>query len=73
MPSATWDWGSLGGTVAWLLAPRTRQDPQQLHLSEARREQLQQSVHAIAIEVERIGEAQRFSAKLREAWAELHQ
>lgn len=31
---------------------------------DARMEQLQQSVDAIAIEVERIGEAQRFNAKL---------
>jgi hypothetical protein len=29
-------------------------------------EQLQQSVDAIAIEVERIGEAQRFTAKLKQ-------
>ncbi|HEX7940448.1 MAG TPA: hypothetical protein VF488_01510 [Gemmatimonadaceae bacterium] len=33
-------------------------------LGDARMEQLQQSVDAIAIEVERIGEAQRFNAKL---------
>ena len=33
-------------------------------LGDARMEQLQQSVDAIAIEVERLGEAQRFNAKL---------
>ena len=33
-------------------------------LGDARMEQLQQSVDAIAIEVERIGEAQRFNAKV---------
>jgi len=33
-------------------------------LNDSRLEQLQQSVDAIAIEVERIAEAQRFSAKL---------
>jgi hypothetical protein len=32
---------------------------------DARMEQLQQSVDAIAVEVERIGEAQRFSAKVQ--------
>jgi hypothetical protein len=39
------------------VAPRMRQDDEQLA-------QLQQSVDAIAIEVERIAEAQRFTAKL---------
>ena len=34
------------------------------HRDDTRLEQLQQSVDAIAIEVERIAEAQRFSAKL---------
>ena len=33
-------------------------------VADARMEQLQQSVDAIAIEVERLGEAQRFNAKL---------
>ena len=33
-------------------------------LADARLEQLQQSIDAIALEVERIGEAQRFHAKL---------
>lgn len=39
--------------------PRGISEPQNLQL-----EQLQQSVDAIAVEVERIAEAQRFSAKL---------
>ena len=39
--------------------PRGISEPQSLQL-----EQLQQSVDAIAVEVERIAEAQRFSAKL---------
>lgn len=39
--------------------PRGINEPQNLQL-----EQLQQSVDAIAVEVERIAEAQRFSAKL---------
>jgi hypothetical protein len=39
-------------------------------LGDTRMEQLQQSVDAIAIEVERIGEVQRFNAKLAEKQAE---
>ncbi len=66
--------GILGGLAAWGLASRTqRPDVQQSQLTEARLEQLQQSVDAIAIEVERIGEAQRFSAKLRQAPTEAQQ
>jgi hypothetical protein len=42
--------------------PRTRELPNPLY--EQRFDQLQQSVDAIAVEVERIAEAQRFSAKL---------
>jgi len=38
---------------------------QSASLGDVRLEQLQQSVDAIAVEVERIGEAQRFSAKLQ--------
>ena len=33
--------------------------------AETRLEQLQQSIDAVALETERIGEAQRFEAKLR--------
>ena len=40
------------------------ESPQPASLGDQRMEQLQQSVDAIAIEVERIGEAQRFNAKL---------
>lgn len=57
----------LAGYVAWLLtAPLRREDvtPAQ-QLDEGRIEYLQQSVDAIALEVERIGEKQRFSDKLR--------
>lgn len=60
--------GSLSAIVAWLVrgvqrkpAPRELPNVQQF---EQRFEQLQQSVDAIAVEVERIAEAQRFSAKL---------
>lgn len=52
----------VGVAVAYAVRPlkRARQIPQ----NEDRLEHLQQSVDAIAIEVERIAEAQRFSAKL---------
>lgn len=59
---------ALGGSayVIWLLASRARREnatPAQL--PEGRLDYLQQSVDAIALEVERIGEAQRFNEKLR--------
>lgn len=56
----------LGSIWAWRLATRAG-EPDSLRLPDAARmEQLQQSVDAIAIEVERIGEAQRFTAKLKQ-------
>ena len=60
--------GSLAAITQWLVrglnkkAP-AREVPNVLQM-EARFDQLQQSVDAIAVEVERIAEAQRFSAKL---------
>lgn len=61
--------GSLSGiTVALVRAlqpkPRAPQLTEQSDAQAAQLEQLQQSVDAIALEVERIAEAQRFSAKL---------
>jgi hypothetical protein len=54
--------GPLGG-----LAERARRrEPASLPLDDARLANLQQSIDAIAIEVERIGEAQRFNAKLQQ-------
>jgi hypothetical protein len=60
--------GSLGAIAKWLARgwnqkPQAREVPNVLQM-EARFDQLQQSVDAIAVEVERIAEAQRFSAKL---------
>jgi len=59
--------GSLSAILVWMLrglkqktSPRELPNP----LYEQRLDQLQQSVDAIAVEVERIAEAQRFSAKL---------
>ena len=48
------------------LKPKSRRENRELPspLYEQRLDQLQQSVDAIAVEVERIAEAQRFSAKL---------
>jgi hypothetical protein len=60
--------GSLAAITQWLVRglnkkPPAREVPNVLQM-EARFDQLQQSVDAIAVEVERIAEAQRFSAKL---------
>ena len=56
----------LGAYVVWRLAPRARrQDLLRAQEADERLERLQQSVDAIALEVERIGEAQRFAEKLR--------
>jgi hypothetical protein len=48
----------------WAIAATKRREQLPLPDNDVRLEQLQQSVDAIAIEVERIAEAQRFSAKL---------
>jgi hypothetical protein len=59
----------LVGYVGWLVAPwRRREEPAPApspQLSDDRIEYLQQSVDAVALEVERLGEAQRFNEKLR--------
>lgn len=56
----------IAGYVGWRLARRGQpQDLAQVQLAEQRIEYLQQSVDAMALELERIGEAQRFSDKLR--------
>jgi hypothetical protein len=56
------------GYIGWRLARRGT--PQEDHLpraqiAEQRIEYLQQSIDAMALELERVGEAQRFSDKLR--------
>jgi hypothetical protein len=48
----------------WAISFTKRREHPALPYNDARLEQLQQSVDSIAIEVERIAEAQRFSAKL---------
>ncbi len=56
----------VGAYLAWQLASRARRhNPPHAQLGSERLDYLQQSVDAIALEVERIGEAQRFSDKLR--------
>ena len=61
----------LGACVAWWLTARARRDAFRDAPADERRgrlehlEHIQQSVDAIAIEVERIGEAQRFTTKLQ--------
>ena len=60
--------GSLSKIVVWLVRDLNKKpvgrDVPNSSLVEQRFDQLQQSVDAIAVEVERIAEAQRFSAKL---------
>lgn len=52
--------------LGWKLARRSApQHLPQAQLAEQRIEYLQQSVDALALELERVGEAQRFSDKLR--------
>jgi len=54
------------GYVGWLVAPWRRPRPEvPQQLSDERIEYLQQSVDAVALEVERLGESQRFNEKLR--------
>jgi hypothetical protein len=57
----------LGAYVAWRLTPRAprREEVTLPPAHDARLDYLQQSVDAIALEVERIGEAQRYSAKVQ--------
>ena len=56
----------LAGYVGWRAARRgAPQDQPHAQLAEQRIEYLQQSVDALALELERVGEAQRFSDKLR--------
>ena len=55
----------LGAYFVWRLAPRARrQEVLAEEEADPRLERLQQSLDAIGLEVERIGEAQRFTTKL---------
>lgn len=61
----------LGGYAVRRLLPRAReQDAPGLVSAELHLEQLEQSVDAIALQVERIGEAQRFMVRLQQEQAE---
>lgn len=61
----------IGAYVAWPFASRAgREDLPGAQPAEERVEYLQQSVDAIALEVERLGEAQRFNDKIRAERAE---
>jgi hypothetical protein len=56
----------LGGVAVWrLFAGSSRPAPVSSVLADPRLEALQQSVDAVALEVERIGEAQRFHTQLQ--------
>jgi hypothetical protein len=55
----------LGAYFVWRLAPRApRQEMLAEEEADPRLERIQQSLDAIGLEVERIGEAQRFTTKL---------
>lgn len=54
--------------LIWRLGPwGRRQDPATAQVADARVEYLQQSVDAMALELERLGEAQRYREKLQAA------
>jgi hypothetical protein len=57
----------VAGYVGWRLARRAAPEDHlpRAQLAEQRLEYLQQSVDAMALELERVGEAQRFSDKLK--------
>jgi hypothetical protein len=55
----------VGAYLVWRGAPQARRRDLQPQQADERLEYLQQSVDAVALEVERIGEKQRFSDKLR--------
>ena len=55
---------AIGVVTTHAIRRATRQELPSMQQADARLEQLQQSVDSIALEVERIAEAQRFSAKL---------
>jgi hypothetical protein len=56
----------IGGYLMWPLVPGSRRDePPQADVADERLNYQQQSVDAVALEVERFGEAQRYSEKLR--------
>jgi hypothetical protein len=72
MHAATHVFLLFAGYVAWQFVPRgSKAAPAQLAEPDPKLEYLQQSVDAIAVEVERISEAQRFSEKLRAEQREL--
>ena len=56
--------------VKWAIAATKRQGSGSRSLEDRRLEQIQQSIDSIAVEVERITEAQRFTAKLMAERAE---
>lgn len=56
----------IGAYVAWPFAARAIEpDPSESAAGDQRVEYLQQSVDAIALEVERLGEAQRYAERLK--------
>jgi hypothetical protein len=56
---------ALGAGFLWLQRSRRRTQPALSDPTDARLERIEQAVDAVAIEVERVGEAQRFQDKQR--------
>jgi len=54
----------VGAYFVWRLAPQARRQEMLAEEADPRLERLQQSLDAIGLEVERIGEAQRFTTKI---------
>ena len=54
----------VGAYFVWRLAPRARRQEMLAEEADPRLERLQQSLDAIGLEVERIGEAQRFTTRI---------
>jgi hypothetical protein len=61
---------ALGAYLTWRMVQPDQRGSVAPALGDSRLDYLQQSVDALALEVERIGEAQRFKEKLRAAQGE---
>ena len=61
----------LGAYLTWRVAKPSARAAETPKLSDERLAYLQQSVDALAVEVERIGESQRFNDKLRAVQSEI--
>jgi hypothetical protein len=56
-------WGAVYGWGKWLTRPRP-ESPRQSSSDDARLDRIERAIDAIAIEMERLGEGQRYTTKL---------